>query len=90
MCLKLHGKYLGSGSSGREARVWDLETGECNYVLGGHAKIVRFVRMNEHAIVTAGVDDIHFSESEIRIWLTNSEEFAAGKLPQLSVLEPQA
>ncbi|KAJ5254318.1 hypothetical protein N7497_011463 [Penicillium chrysogenum] len=75
MCLKLHGKYLVSGGSDREARVWDLETGECNYVLAGRAKAVWFVCMNEQAIVTAGADDIHFSGSEIRIWLTNSEEF---------------
>lgn len=78
MCLKLHGKYLVSGGSDREARVWDLETGECNHVLGGHAKAVRFVCMNEQAIVTAGADDIHYTESEIHIWLKNSEEFAAG------------
>lgn len=58
MCLKLHGKYLVSGGSDREARVWDLETGECNHVLGGHAKAVRFVCMNQQAIVTAGTDDI--------------------------------
>ncbi|KAJ6180030.1 hypothetical protein N7519_010491 [Penicillium mononematosum] len=79
MCLKLHGKYLVSGGADREARVWDLETGECNHVLGGHAKEVRFVCMNEQAIVTAGADDIHCPESEIRIWLTDSEEFAAGR-----------
>jgi WD40 repeat protein len=78
MCLKLHGKYLVSGGSDREARVWDLETGQCNHVLGGHTKAVRFVCVNEHAIVTAGADDIHYSGSEIQIWLTNSEEFAAG------------
>ena len=77
-CLKLHGKYLVSGGSDREARVWDLETGECNHVLGGHAKAVRFLCMNEQAIVTAVADDIHYAESEIHIWLTNSEEFAAG------------
>ncbi|KAJ5252531.1 hypothetical protein N7489_002941 [Penicillium chrysogenum] len=82
----LHGKYLVSGGSDREARVWDLETGECNYVLAGRAKAVWFVCMNEQAIVTAGADDIHFSGSEIRIWLTNSEEFCG----RLSVLEPQA
>jgi WD40 repeat protein len=63
MCLKLHGKYLVSGGSDREARVWDLETGECNYVLAGCAKAVWFVCMNEQAIVTAGADDIHFSGS---------------------------
>ncbi|KAF3016990.1 hypothetical protein E8E15_006155 [Penicillium rubens] len=63
MCLKLHGKYLVSGGSDREARVWDLETGECNYVLAGRAKAVWFVCMNEQAIVTAGADDIHFSGS---------------------------
>jgi F-box and WD-40 domain protein CDC4 len=34
--------------------------------------------MNGQAIVTAGADDIHYPESEIRIWLTNSDEFAAG------------
>ncbi|CAG7945329.1 unnamed protein product [Penicillium nalgiovense] len=79
MCLKLHGKYLVSGGSDREARVWDLETGECNHVLGGHAKAVRFICMNEQAIVTAGADDIHYTESEIHIWLKNSEEFAAGR-----------
>ncbi|CAG8890194.1 unnamed protein product [Penicillium egyptiacum] len=79
LCLKLHDKYLVSGGEDRDARVWDIETGECKHVLQGHEKAVRFVCMSEHAIVTAGTDDIHYSKSEILIWLKNTEEFTAGR-----------
>ncbi|CAI7595085.1 unnamed protein product [Penicillium glandicola] len=79
LCLKLNGNYFVSGGHDQEARVWNLETGECKHVLQGHEKEVRFVCMNEHAIVTASADTTHSTKSGIRVWLPNTEAFAAGQ-----------
>jgi WD40 repeat protein len=40
------GKQVVSGSSDRTLRVWDMSTGQCASVLGGHASVVTSVSVN--------------------------------------------
>ena len=78
LCLKLHDNYLVSGGDDREARVWNIENGQCKHVLRGHEKGVRFVCMNDHAIVTASADTSNGGKSEIQVWLPGTGRFVAG------------
>ncbi|KGO76258.1 hypothetical protein PITC_036840 [Penicillium italicum] len=79
LCLKLHGNYLVSGGHDRGARVWNIETGQCKHVLRGHVKEIQFVCMNDHAIATASADTTDGRNSEIQVWLPDTERFLAGQ-----------
>ncbi|KAJ2228330.1 Mitochondrial fission protein [Coemansia sp. RSA 1722] len=53
---------LASGSLDTQVRVWDLESGDCKYVIKGHSDTVRSVQFYERFLLTAA------SDNRIRMW----------------------
>ncbi|KAJ1645895.1 Mitochondrial fission protein [Coemansia asiatica] len=53
---------LASGSLDTQVRVWDLESGECKYVIKGHSDTIRSVQFYERFLLTAANDN------RIRMW----------------------
>ncbi|KAJ1814080.1 Mitochondrial fission protein, partial [Coemansia sp. RSA 2599] len=53
---------IASGSLDTQVRVWDMESGECKYVIGGHGDTVRSVQFYERFLLTAANDN------RIRMW----------------------
>ncbi|KAJ7142353.1 WD40-repeat-containing domain protein [Mycena epipterygia] len=52
------------GSSGRTLRIWDLETGRCIHVFGGHNSTVRCLALVEPAWVDVEQDDGSIAKEE--------------------------
>ncbi|KAE8338538.1 hypothetical protein BDV24DRAFT_166219 [Aspergillus arachidicola] len=61
-CLKAHGGVLVSGGNDGEARVWDIQTGQCLHVLKGHTGTLYGLCFDGSRIVTGSLD------STIRVW----------------------
>ncbi|KAE8324711.1 WD40-repeat-containing domain protein [Aspergillus sergii] len=60
--LKVHGGVLISGGYDGEARVWDIQTGQCLHVLKGHTGTLYGLCFDGSRIVTGSLD------STIRVW----------------------
>ncbi|KAJ1836280.1 Mitochondrial fission protein [Coemansia sp. RSA 2711] len=53
---------LASGSLDTQVRIYDMDSGECQQVIGGHSDIIRQVQFHERFLLTASND------SRIRMW----------------------
>jgi len=64
------GRQLATGSEDRSIRIWNVETGELEYILEGHADVILSMAASSTGLLASGSKDGTF-----RVW-----EFATGRL----------
>ncbi|KAJ3019862.1 hypothetical protein HKX48_001691 [Thoreauomyces humboldtii] len=64
--MQFDDSWVVSVASGGAGKVWDMDTGECHFRLGGHNGTISAVKLDRRWLVTGGID------SMLKIWDTST------------------